>query len=270
MNPVSSAGPGGGSGGAARLSTWQEWVSGYEGDIIRLHLDRYFFREILAMLRTNPAIREPWHIGRWLVRIYIQAVSVGVRRQTDGRQDVLNLRRLMQDVQRNPEALSRDAWLATWGEIGPRERELANEDFDAFSAGGDHVDPEMVRADIAALGEAVEQARVFVNNQVAHLNSERALGRVEFESLSLDELDAALDQIGRLHEKYYLLVCGRSLANCTPTPQYNWRAAFTVPWLADEVRTVDRVEVAPVRVAGPECAQSGHSSSEGAADTPHA
>lgn len=234
MNPVDPiAGAAGDPTGTSRLSMWQGWIRGFEDDIFRLHLDRYFFREVLGMLRTNKTIPEPWHIGRWLVRIYAQSVAVGVRRQTDTRRDVLGLRKLIVDIQDHATELTRAAWLATWGEIGPDERDLANEEFDAFSAGGAHVDPEMVRKDVADLDEAVERARKFVNKQVAHLDSDRALGRREFEKLSLDELDGALDRIGQLHEKYHLLVCGSSLAGCTPTPQYNWRSAFTVPWLAE-------------------------------------
>jgi hypothetical protein len=76
---------------------------------------------------------------------------------------------------------------------------------------GEYVDPALVKADLDELEAAAEQAKDWADNRVAHTGRERVV-----KPPTHGELDGAIDTIGRVFERYNLLLLGSSYAYLAP------------------------------------------------------
>jgi hypothetical protein len=65
-----------------------------------------------------------------------------------------------------------------------------------------------------------------VDQYVAHTE-----GKPKAELATFEELNAAIEMVGDLFRKYFLLLTGDSYTKLAPTPQHNWEAIFEVPWI---------------------------------------
>jgi hypothetical protein len=217
---------------AQLLEQWKRWLDGINDDIYRLHIDRYYWRELSEMVQRNPAIPSPGYIMRWFLRLYLNNVAIGIRRQAERRDDVVTLGRLLHSIRSNPTAASRRHFVSLY-QSDMLEQRIAQLDFDQFTdPGGEYVAVRIVDADIARLEDETARVVEFASKQVAHLDPRYAYpeGVQPTDYPSLDELDAALDVIGDLLKKYYLLVTANCMLSPEPILQFNWQQAFSVPW----------------------------------------
>jgi hypothetical protein len=53
-------------------------------------------------------------------------------------------------------------------------------------------------------------------------------------TLTIEQIDAALDAIEAMLQKYYLLFYGGSLMGAEPAIQFDWETVFTFPWVEVE------------------------------------
>ena len=217
---------------AQLLEQWKRWLDGINDDIYRLHIDRYYWRELSEMVQRNRAIPSPGYIMRWFLRLFLNNVAIGIRRQAERRGDVITLGRLLHSIRDNATIASRKHFVSLYTNE-PLGQRIAQRDFDQFTdPGGEHVAVRIVEADIARLESETARVAEYATKQVAHLDPRYAYpeGVQPTDYPSLVELDAALDVIGRLLKKYYLLVTANSLLSPEPTLQFNWQEAFSVPW----------------------------------------
>jgi hypothetical protein len=91
---------------------------------------------------------------------------------------------------------------------------------------GEHVDPNLVAADLDSLDEKAKQVVEYVDRHVAHADA-RPITNVP----TFAELNGAIDAIGDLFKRYVLLVTVESYATLVPVPQYDWEAVFREPWI---------------------------------------
>lgn len=215
-----------------QLEQWKRWLDGINDDIYRLHVDRYYWRELSNMVRSNPDIPSPGYIMRWLLRLFLNNVAIGIRRQAERRDNVVTLGRLLHSIRDNPTVASRRHFVSRYTDE-PLEQEIAHRDFDQFTgSGGEHIAVRIVEADIARLEAATARVAEYASRQIAHLDPRYAYpeGVQPTDYPSLAELDDALDVVGELLKKYYLLVTANCLLSAEPTVQFNWQQAFSVPW----------------------------------------
>ena len=128
--------------------------------------------------------------------------------------------------------MTRDDYLALWPRLSTPDgdpygdfRRWANEGFDAFAPGGaDHVDPEIVDADIEMVKQATAKVSRWADENVAHL------GRKKSVDVTYDELDTAIASLGELLQRYYKLFTASHLAFVTPAIQEDWKSPFREAW----------------------------------------
>jgi hypothetical protein len=158
-------------------------------------------------------------LGVW----YASTLATGVRRQVDARKDALSLRRLLEDLGRNRDVVTRARYVVMWPEP---DVVAAFRSFDRFSNGGDILDKSVIEADVRALITAIEPVKRHVDHAIAH--TARAGERA---TPTYADLNAAIDLIGELVRKYTSFLEAKTIYQMEPIIQDDWEAVFRQPWL---------------------------------------
>jgi hypothetical protein len=164
----------------------------------------------------------------WIKQNYIGAQAMAIRRQLDTKHaDVVSLARLIQDVSRNAQVLSRDRYAAR-----TNAGELADEFFDQMvDPGLDHIDRNAARADLAKLKTRTRKLRDWATNEVAHYNEAKGTFGV---GLTLGDIHAAVDLIVDLSIRYRELILGATMARSVA--MLWWQRALEVAWIPPDQR----------------------------------
>jgi hypothetical protein len=167
----------------------------------------------------------------WVANLYADSVVMGIRRQTDYREQSVSLVGLLTDMIQHPEVMTRERYfqLSISGGMSrddPVEVAMINSAFDKYAGpGGDYVDPVIVEQDVERLRTVSTKVRAYVNRRVAHRT------RTDVSVPTFAELNAALDELDVVLRRYYLLLTAATLYSTTPTMQYNPWVPLTVPWI---------------------------------------
>lgn len=208
------------------------------------------WRELQAALDANPLIPQPNYVADWIREMYGLTIAVGIRRQGDRARDVITLRRLIDDVARNPTAISRSFYVERYPEFMRQFSDHPHREFDTFAGPeGEHPDPALIRDDLAELGRIIKVVADYVNKHLAH----RA-ARADVPIPTYDDLDRALDEFDRLLKRYYLLIDGSGLVSSTPVKQYDFLRPLLVAWKPDtrRLRVLLQHDREPVSLTSPE------------------
>jgi hypothetical protein len=222
---------------------WQRWREQLERitqETYRLHHYRQLWRELAEI--TQAANLPPSVFFDALPIWYVSTQGAAVRRQLDRRADSLSLIRLLEDIGRNSELVTRDRHIAAWHEqardAGVGEADAlceqlrlrdANGNFDRFAgAGRDTIDRALVRADVAELERAGEVVKGYVDEAIAHM----ALSPKNSVPTYRD-LNAAMDRVAELVQKYASLLNAEYLWGFEPAIQQDWKAPFRQAWIVE-------------------------------------
>jgi hypothetical protein len=208
---------------------WRRWLARIRAEITRLAIDRHIYKEVLAIVRANPAVREaPGDFLAWMRRLYIESTTITLRRLVDRDKRTISFVRLMSEIADHPEVLSRDRFVRLYP---PHLRErVAHHDFNRFCRpGAMHVGRSIINGHQRRLGQAQRRLRNYVNRHVAHADRRPMRWPPTFE-----ELDVFLDLLEELLTEYVLLLEGKSLSDILPVPQYDWKAPFRVAWIQEQ------------------------------------
>jgi hypothetical protein len=102
----------------------------------------------------------------------------------------------------------------------------ANGAFIGWRARGRILDPAIARRDLEALQVAARKVRLYVDQHVAHDQTEPTAALPTFE-----ELHAAIDTIGEIFKRYTAVLTAGSYVSLEPFIQSDWKAIFRVAWL---------------------------------------
>ncbi|MBI3789153.1 MAG: hypothetical protein HY276_12990 [Ignavibacteriales bacterium] len=221
----------------SRIDKWVKWQGIIQNDLVRLLELRYVFRETQKIIKANRKIQIDGYFYDWLWTTYSTTASVSVRRQVQPNSEVINLRRLLSEIQRSPEILSFNRFeeMYTQGKKKGTEEEKmtynfmerqAKKEFQQFSGElKDHVDPSIVCNDIILLVQACEPIVKYVNKRVAHRDKKPFTSFPTF-----NDLDKAIDTLLDVFKKYMGLLQG---VHFLPPgePQWDWKEVFKVPWI---------------------------------------
>lgn len=209
---------------------YEEWVAvlaRVHDDVIRLHRNRVIWTGLREIVEANPAIPEPWHFVRWVALTYATTQAVGVRRQADERGKVSTLGWLLTSITKHVGVMTRQRFRYLHRNSADFVQKTADRTFDDFAGdGGRFVSAKKVQADLAHLQAMAAGTKAFVDTRIAHLDPRPNIAPPTF-----GELDAAIEELGRILERYTLLLKAEGLTSATPGLQYDWHSAFTVPWI---------------------------------------
>lgn len=191
---------------------------------------RKMFVDTTEMLQAHPILRESTDAGywyEWLRTIYAHYIVMAVRRELDRGADAPNMYRLLREVQKRPQVLSRARYKAFWDD-SPIVREhhvnLWDEPFNEMAGTGGYIDPAIVKNDLEELDRQAKLVIQYANRIVAHRTPDTV-------PTTLRDVNASLESIERMLKKYYVLLTGKSLMAAEPSILVPWQRAFREPWI---------------------------------------
>jgi hypothetical protein len=216
----------------ALYEKWLKWLKTIENETMTLWLYRDYWRGLVEITQANPDLpRSSFFdaLGVW----YAAAQTTAVRRQLDRDKRAVSFWRLLTEIAKHPEVMTRERHVALWRDETDDEREKehterrANENYDELAAEGtDTIAPERTLEDRERLEAIAEPIVAHVNKMVAHSEEKRPT-----EVPTYADLNAAVDELGELLKKYVSLLEATWLPQVSPTVQDNWKAPFRVPWI---------------------------------------
>jgi hypothetical protein len=216
--------------GDAETRLYERWVEQFErieNQTYTLFLYREYWQGLAEI--TQNADLPPSGIfdafGAW----YATTQATSVRRQVDRRRRTVSFWRLLDEMARHPEVMTRERHVQIW--TGDRAfLQEAHRNYDRFAGvGSDRISSERTIEDRDRLDSLATPVVDYVNVAIAHT------AEVEDKVATFAELNAAIEGIGELLQKYSSLLRAASLPILTPVHQYDWKAPFRVPWIRDDV-----------------------------------
>lgn len=218
---------------------WAQW----RDDVERLVKDSYElfsirrqFREIATLFEQNEHLqRAGANLWLWLVGCYAATVLMRFRREVDGQPNTVNLRTLLEQIEKRPDVITRGRIAHRRGDNGSELSLLLSamiderftSDWAHASATGspdDQIDSARVRADRLTFETATADLDEITSRTIAHRSRERP------SKTAVAGVDAIFELFGQLLTKYLALLTGADLVNVEPTPQYDTLEPFTFPW----------------------------------------
>lgn len=190
---------------AAIWQQWQDWFAAAEEDFNQMLIRRQIWRSVVGIYRSA-AVESPLRqyggpYMTWLAGMYGQSQSSGVRRHADTREDVATLKRVLEDMLINHDAVT------------------ANSEFPATT--------EQLKQEIDELDQLAEPVIQYTNKQIAHLDP----GALKYNP-TFGDLNRALDHLFKLMHRCKLVLTGGDLVE-EMSDATGWIEIMYHPWIAD-------------------------------------
>jgi hypothetical protein len=203
-----------------------QWLENIHTNVEQLLIKRYILREVDKIIQTNPRIHKPSSFYQWMGNVYFESAAMGIRRQIDRDTRSISFVRMLDEIQRKPEILSRGRFVSLYSDPNIRAL-IADREFDRLVGDGrSYINPDDVRKDSVKLQEKAEKVERFATKRIAHLDE---VGPTIIPTFQ--DLDDCLDFLEQLLRKYLMLFRARSDDTIVPVWQYDWTAIFREPWI---------------------------------------
>jgi hypothetical protein len=221
-----------------RLEAWARIIKRIYDEQVEHAWGHYMFRLVRAVFSTNPWLSaEGGFIFEWIVRNYVDANLMLLRRELDIQNNTENLRNLLLDICDHSTVITRASYLARWGPKQPVERWHANRAFDHFTlvkiAGhpdADYVDPDAIKADLDRVSAGAEELRQYAERTRAHRTPE---AKFDPAVTTFGAVHQTLDSVREVIRKYYALITQGIIDRWEAVPQFNTIRPFERPWVTD-------------------------------------
>jgi hypothetical protein len=211
------------------LAKWRRWLAELKEQTVQLLTSREVYIEVRNIVAANPSIRTDNRLIGWMTWNYVQSMLISVRRLVDARTDIISLERLLGDMEKHCDLLTRESHIQLYSDSDEDMEWQANSTFESLAGKGSTTYPkENIQRDRSRLVELWKRLKPLANKRIAHLD-ERGY---ECTMPKYDDLDRVIDEIERQIRRYCLLLEATDYATLQPVPQYDWKAIFRVPWLA--------------------------------------
>ncbi len=218
----------------ALFAEWQADIERIKQDTHELFSLRQTFRDLREIFIRNRQLQEDGgYLWDWMRVNYAASVLIRLRRELDTQNNVISLRKLLDEIVRRPDVITRGRRKKALGfdQLDGLLAQLLDREFTENWVGDnrqpgddDSIDPAVVSRDIEELEKAAERVAAVANSSVAHRT------RREIEDAQVRDVDDAMAAIERFLKKYYALLCGSSLIGAEPVRQFNAHKVFTYPW----------------------------------------
>lgn len=223
------------------IEKWNGWLDAIRRDLVDLHYNRAIYREIGHMVDVNPEIQKPSSFFRFLRNAYVMTQLILVRRQAAGvRQGdsedkrSISFARLLLNISKHPEEISRQRFYGLFAGEGRRKAQMDR----MLEAAGvkpteDALDYGMVKDDLDSLKVTTKKLKGYADKMVAHVDTDGWTEPVP----TFGELDDAIDFLGHLGSRYSILLRGLETKSFEPIIAPTWKDVFTVAWIPNGPRS---------------------------------
>jgi hypothetical protein len=217
------------------VERWREWIRGpIRDDMIDMHFRRLIWKRVGEIAEANREVRNQGSaFWDFLRDTYAVTQAIAIRRQADTDRRVCSLALVIKQMRDNAEALTRDSYVSLWDQNDELLVQRGQRNFDLLAGeGGDHLDPAIPTADLEALKAAAERVRIYVNEHIAHDMANPTIPEMP----TYSDLHDAIDALGEICKKYFVVLTADSMHTWEPFMQHDWEAIFRVAWLPPRPR----------------------------------
>ena len=210
---------------------WKRWIGIIGHDLANNLTSSDIHEEIRHIIITlNERIQAPSLLYNWLVDNYVDSITIRVRRLTDHDTRCISLYRLIEDISKNHEAITRDYYVSRYHKQ-MREEGFADRDFDRFANKGNNLISEYkLRKDMRRLDKNTDRIRKFVNKWIAHCD----LQHKKLTARTHKDINDSLKSIDELFCKYNMLVTRGGMRTAKPVLQFDWKEPLRHAWIKDD------------------------------------
>ncbi|MEE8186120.1 MAG: hypothetical protein V3T99_00475 [Nitrososphaerales archaeon] len=209
----------------SKLRKWIRWIKAINDEIQKMKLYRYIFWEVQGIIKNNVKLHKPSAFKEFLAHNYGIHILMMIRRQCKSDKQSISVRRLLEEMKRSPEIVTRDYFVSLYK---PSTRELGNEHFDSYAGQNkDYVSPESIEKDLADLKSQLQKCEKFADRTIAHIDIRKGSAIIP----TFADLDRAIDFLVNICNNYHVLLTAESYYEGPPIFQYDWKAIFRVPWI---------------------------------------
>lgn len=208
---------------------WCIWLNIIREDVDTLYFYRFIFQGVVGIVNSNEHLDTLSPFFGFFERVYGDSILMGIRRQLKIQNDSISLARLFSEVAANPALVTRLDFYEVFSDLGSLKiASIRREAFDRFATpDAPHIDAARVEADLLLLKESCAQAEEYSDRRIAHWDR-----RQPGFSLTFDSIHKALDLVGELVHRYYLLFYAVHL-DLLPRSDYPIFDVFQEPWSID-------------------------------------
>jgi putative transcriptional regulator len=209
------------------FSKWNGWLNIVTDETVQLLMSREVYIEVRNIVASNPTVRTNNRLVAWMTWHYVVGMLMGARRLVDERNDSVSFVRLLFDMQKNCDLLTRAAHVHLYSSDAMEW--LAHANFDKLAGKDAPSFPKQdLESDTDRLLDLWPKLEPLANRRIAHIDEASRLGELP----KYEDLDNFVDELARLVKKYCLLLEAKDVMLLS-APHYDWKAVFRVPWLPD-------------------------------------
>lgn len=221
---------------------WDRWCDRFdaaEREVGVLFHTRQMWLATTQMWTDNAAaIKLNNLVQNHFVRQYVATQCVGIRRECDDDRRTSSVRWCLSELTKFPNMIDRarfEAIVDADPTTKPRYKQVTKDQYDNLAQPGNAgLDVAAIEADLVKLSAKVAATRDYTNKVLAHREHTTTIG------LKWAELDEALNTVGELVKKYYLLRSGGKIkGNLTPDLPPGWDVPFKTAWAPDGISLPD-------------------------------
>jgi hypothetical protein len=210
----------------------KDWLEKVHGSVTEAVVNQRIFWEVQQIIRDNPQLQSTSSaFYDWMASTFAHSTVLAVRRQLDTHRNSVSLHRVLLEVQKFPELISRSYHLSIYArpEFTTEYAEhMANYTYDTqVGKDASKLDASAIGLEITSLKAASEAVHHYADRVVAHYD----IRGLERDSPKFDDLTDSLSVIEKLVLRYGLLLNGASQTSLLPTFQYDWKSVFRIAWL---------------------------------------
>ena len=200
---------------------WRAWIEGIGHDLGLQVMNRQIFTEVDGLFKDYPkSLLFQW----WLVSNYLASCLMVARRHLDSSGGSASLRKLLEDIRKNPDAILRNSFVSEYVHAkGEATRAFAEGLFDKLAGPGQkHVTKKRIEIDLSELVN--KKITTLVNRYIAHWDPvETPIPPPELD-VTAEDVNECMDLLVELFDRYEHLLLG---------PEYKGRVAHAAPLAAD-------------------------------------
>lgn len=207
---------------------WLDHLDRIKTEMILLHEHRAIWREMRdALVEASPDDDvSPGHYAQ----LYGDRQVIAIRRLIDRDDRTSSLLQLVKRLADHPNLLTRERWLSFFSVGDDAEDEhwlrMAHQQFDASADPADpnRVDPAVMASFANEMKTELSAVKTYVDKVVAHMDSCKYPPSVTWK-----QLDEAIDLLGAIFRRVYLLLTASSMMQLEPVIQSDWKRPFRAP-----------------------------------------
>jgi hypothetical protein len=213
-----------------RLRTWLDCIY---SNVTEAVINQHIFWEVQDIIRDNPQLQNAssaFYV--WMGSMFVHSTVLAVRRQLDTDKKSISLHRLLLELSKYPELISRDYHRSLYSQLAKEfADDMATYTYDKnVGVDATTLDPAAVQQEIDSLKSASEKLHHYADRVVAHYD---ACG-LQQPTPKFEELTECLSLMEKLVLRYLLLLKGASQEKLLPTFLYDWKEVFRTPWIVGE------------------------------------